>query len=81
LKCTAASVTVTATATVTVITTTTTTTTSTTTTTTNNNNNTIINNYDAVGQQIFAVVKSASSCTKTPLCFVQFPLFAFRKQF
>jgi len=44
--------------------------------TTTTTSNTIITTYDDVGQQTFAVVKSASSCIKTRICLIQFPLFA-----
>jgi len=40
-----------------------------------------VNNYDDVRQQIYAVVKSASSCTKTPFCLIQFQLYASPRQF
>ena len=77
-----ATATATATATVTATVTVTVTATATVTVTTNNNNNiTFINNYNDVGQQIFAVVKSASSCTKTPLCLIHFQLFASQNEF
>ena len=76
-----ATATATATATVTATVTVTVTATATVTVTTNNNNITFINNYNDVGQQIFAVVKSASSCTETPLCLIQFQLFVSQNQF
>ena len=76
-----ATATATATATVTATVTVTVTATATVTVTTNNNNITFINNYNDVGQQIFAVVKSASSCTKTPLCLIHFQLFASQNEF